>query len=75
MTEDDPIDRLSAKRQFVLVLHVVVQAGGKVSGELVDPVLSYRRPFREIAGLVEGVRTWLDAAIADADGDKQKPPK
>ena len=47
MTEGDPTDRLSAKRQFVLVLRLVVEVDGKVTGEIVDPLLERRQRFMD----------------------------
>jgi len=63
MTEGDSADKLSAKREFVLVLRVVVEGGGKVTGELVDPVSERRRRFNETTELVDEVRRWIDDAI------------
>lgn len=66
MTEGDAKDKLSAKREFVLVVRVVVEAGGKVTGELVDPFSEQRRRFAERADLVEAVDAWIDDALAMA---------
>ncbi|WP_319453006.1 MULTISPECIES: hypothetical protein [unclassified Mycobacterium] len=63
MAEGDPADKLSAKRHFVLVLRIVVEGGGKVTGELVDPSLDRRRRFDDITDLVDEVRGWIDDAI------------
>jgi hypothetical protein len=62
MTEGDPADRLSAKHQFVLVLRVVVEVGGEMRGELVDPLSQQRRRFIGLESLVEAVRAWIDDA-------------
>jgi hypothetical protein len=61
MAPGDPMDRLSAKRQFVLVLRVVVEASGEVSGELVDPLSEQRQRFAGLERLVDAVRAWVDA--------------
>jgi hypothetical protein len=66
MTEGDPTDRLSAKRQFVLVVRVVVDDSGKVTGELVDPLSEQRRRFTERASLIDAVRAWIDDAMGKA---------
>ena len=66
MTEGDPTDKLSAKREFVLVVRVVVEAGGKVTGELVDPFSEQRRRFAERGNLVDAVSAWIDDAMAIA---------
>jgi hypothetical protein len=71
MTEGDP-ERLSAKRQFVLVLRVVVEVGGKVTGELVDPVSEQRRRFIGLETLVDAVRAWMDDALGSTLGDKDQ---
>jgi hypothetical protein len=66
MAEGDSADKLSAKRHFVLVLRVVVEGGGKVTGELVDPSSDRRRRFNEITELVDEVRDWIDDVIRQA---------
>jgi hypothetical protein len=71
MTEADPADRLSAKRQFVLVLRVVVEAGEDMRGELVDPLSQQRRRFTELENLVEAVRAWIDDARGSARDNTQ----
>jgi hypothetical protein len=71
MTEADPADRLSAKRQFVLVLRVVVEAGEDMRGELVDPLSQQRRRFTELENLVEAVRAWIDDARGSAHDNTQ----
>lgn len=63
MAEGDSADKLSAKRHFVLVLRVVVEGGGKVTGELVDPSSDHRRRFNEINELVDEVRGWIDDVV------------
>ncbi|GAB93891.1 hypothetical protein GORHZ_247_00290 [Gordonia rhizosphera NBRC 16068] len=62
MTEGEPEDRLSAKRQFVLVLRVVVDEGGKVAGELVDPLSKRRQRFTRET-LVGAIRAWIDEVL------------
>ena len=64
MTEGDPADKLSAKREFVLVLRLVVEGDEKVTGELVDPVSERRRRFTETTDLIDEVRSWMDDAIS-----------
>ena len=44
----EPTERLSEKSQFVLVLRLVIEISGKVTGELVDP-LSRRRQRKRYA--------------------------
>jgi hypothetical protein len=60
MAPGDLMDRLSAKRQFVLVLRVVVEASGEVSGELVDPLSEHRQRLVGLERLVDAVRVWID---------------
>jgi hypothetical protein len=55
MAEADPADRLSAKREFFLVLRVAFEHDGRVSVELVDP-LSEQRERVQLDGLAEAVR-------------------
>lgn len=64
MTEGDEADKLSAKREFVLVLRLVVEGGERVTGELVDPVSERRRRFIETTDLIDEVRRWMDDAIS-----------
>jgi hypothetical protein len=66
MAPGDLTDRLSAKRQFVLVLRVVVEASGEVSGELVDPLFNQRQRFAGLERLVDAVRVWIDDALGRA---------
>jgi hypothetical protein len=71
MTEGDPADKLSAKREFVLVLRLVVEGGERVTGELVDPVSERRRRFTETTDLIDEVRRWMDEAISKVVRDDQ----
>ncbi len=71
MTEGDQADKLSAKREFVLVLRLVVEGDGKVTGELVDPVSERRRRFTETTDLIDEVRSWMDDAISKVVRDDQ----
>lgn len=71
MTEGDPADKLSAKREFVLVLRLVVEGDEKVTGELVDPVSERRRRFTETTDLIDEVRSWMDDAISKVVRDDQ----
>ena len=66
MAPGDLTDRLSAKRQFVLVLRVVVEASGEVSGELVDPLSNQKQRFAGLERLVDAVRVWIDDALGRA---------
>jgi len=66
------MDRLSAKRQFVLVLRVVVEAGEEVSGELVDPMSEQRQRFAGLERLVDAVRVWIDDALGRAAQDTEQ---
>ena len=70
--QGDPTDRLSAKRQFVLVVRVGVEAGGKVTGELVDPLSKQQRRFTGLANLVEAVGVWIGEALASTLDDQQE---
>lgn len=63
MAEGDSAERLSARRESAMVLRIVVEAGGRVTGELVDPVSQRRRRFTQPADLVEEVRRWIDDAV------------
>lgn len=77
MTKGDQGDRLSAKRQLVLVVRLVVEVGGKVTGELVDPVCEHRRRFIGLDKLVDAVRIWIDDALDDnlrEDHQLRRPP-
>jgi hypothetical protein len=64
MTDGDPTDTLSAKRQFVLVLRLSVEVGGNVRGELVDPVSQRRQRFIGLECLAESLRGWVDDALS-----------
>jgi hypothetical protein len=77
MTKGDQSERLSAKRQFVLVLRLVVDVGGKVTGELVDPLCQQRRRFIELDKLVDAVRIWIEHALGGnlrEDDQLLRPP-
>lgn len=63
MADGDSADMLSAKRHFVLVVRVLVEGGGKVTGELVDPSSDRRRRFDDVTDLVDEIRGWIDDAI------------
>ena len=69
------MDRLSAKRQFVLVLRVVVEVDGKVTGELVDPLTHRRQRFIGLAQFVDAVHVWIDDALSSTAGDLSSQPK
>jgi hypothetical protein len=64
MTMADPTDRLSAKREFVLVLRLIAESDGKVRGELVDPLSQRRQRFSDSTRLADAVRAWIDSALA-----------
>jgi hypothetical protein len=63
MTEGDPTDRLSAKRQFVLVLRLIVEVDGNVTGELMDPLSQQRQRFIGLERLADALRVWVDDAL------------
>jgi hypothetical protein len=73
MAQRDLMDRLSAKRQFVLVLRVVVEASGEVSGELVDPLSNQKQRFAGLERLVDAVRVWIHDALGRAAQDTEQP--
>jgi hypothetical protein len=64
MTEGEPTDRLSEKRQFVLVLRLTVEAGGNVRGELVDPLSHQRQRLIGLERLADALRVWVDDALS-----------
>jgi hypothetical protein len=64
MTEGDRADRLSAKRQFVLVLRLIVEVDGNVTGELVDPLSQQRQRFIGLGRLADALRLWVDEALS-----------
>jgi hypothetical protein len=72
MAQRDLMDRLSAKRQFVLVLRVVVEPNGEVSGELVDPLSEGKQRFVGLERLVDAVRVWIDDARGAAARDTEQ---
>jgi hypothetical protein len=74
MTEGDPTYRLSAKRQFVLVLRLVVEVDGKVTGELVDPLSQRRQRSTGLACLVDAVRVWIDDALSSTVRESRSQP-
>jgi hypothetical protein len=57
----DPLraDALSATRQFVLVVRVVVRPDGGLQGELLDPETEQTYPFVGTSGLAQKVEDWL----------------
>jgi hypothetical protein len=67
----EPADRLSAKRQFVLVLRLVIEADGKLAGELVDPLLRRRQRFLGLGPLVDALGVWIDDALSSAVGESK----
>ena len=75
MTEGDPTDRLSAKRQFVLVMRLVVEVDGKVTGELLDPLSQRRQRFIGLAGLADALRGWIDDALSSTFDASTSQPK
>jgi hypothetical protein len=72
MAQRDLMDRLSAKHQFVLVLRVVVEANGELSGELVDPLSEQRQRFVGLERLVDAVRVWIDNTRGRAARDTEQ---
>ena len=71
MTEGEKAESLSATRQLVLVLRIVVEVSGKVSGEIVDPLTEQRRWFHGFESLYDTVFTWIDDALGSADQDDE----
>jgi hypothetical protein len=74
MTEGEPTDRLSAKRQFVLVLRLIVEAGGHVRGELVDPLSQRRQRFIGLECLADSLRVWVDDALSSTVRESRSQP-
>jgi hypothetical protein len=66
MTEGEPTDSLSEKRQSVLVLRLIVEVDGNVRGELVDPVSQTRQRFIGLERLADALRVWVDDALNSA---------
>jgi hypothetical protein len=76
MTQGEhPTERLSARRQFVLVLRVVVEVDGKVNGELVDPLSERRQRFTNAASLVGAVQAWIADAVNTGAGHSGRQTK
>lgn len=71
MTEGEQADKLSAKREFVLVLRLVVEGGETVTGELVDPISERRRRFTDTTDLIDEVRSWINDSIGKVVRDDQ----
>jgi|SoiMethySBSTD1v2_1073268.scaffolds.fasta_scaffold6851514_1 hypothetical protein len=71
MTEGDSAEKLSAKREFVIVVRLVVGGGGTVTGELMDPVSDRRRRFTDVDNLIDGIRRWADDAVGKVLRDDQ----
>ena len=74
MTEGVPTDRLSAKRQFVLVLRLIVEVDGTVTGELVDPLSEQRQRFAGLDRLADALRTWVDHALSTTVRESMSQP-
>lgn len=70
MTEGDQADKLSATRQFVVVVRVAIEGNGEVTGELVDPISEQRRRFTELSALVDEVRTWIEDVVGKGIDDQ-----
>lgn len=70
MTEGDQADKLSATRQFVVVVRVAIEGNGEVTGELVDPISEQRRRFTELSALVDEVRTWIEDVLGKGIDDQ-----
>ena len=64
MTEGADEERLAEARQFVVILRIVVESSGNVSGEIVGPGIDTRRRFVGIATLSSALRSSLDAALS-----------
>jgi hypothetical protein len=71
MTKGDPTERLSARRQFVLVLRLLVEVDGSVQGELVDPVSERRQRFVGLDRLADALRSWVDAALSSTANESR----
>ncbi len=67
MTKGEPTERLSARRQFVLVLRLFVEVDGSVQGELVDPVSERRQRFVGLDRLNDTLRGWVDARLQSSE--------
>ncbi|CRZ14819.1 hypothetical protein [Mycolicibacterium neworleansense] len=72
MTEGDPADKLSATRQFVVVVRVAIEGNGEVTGELVDPISEQRRRFTELSALADEVRNWIEDVVGKAIDDQHR---
>jgi hypothetical protein len=70
MTEGEQADKLSATRQFVVVVRVATEGNGEVTGELVDPISEQRRRFTELSVLVDEVRNWIEDVVGKAIDDQ-----
>jgi hypothetical protein len=68
----DP-DLLSAKQQFVVVIRLLVEAEGRFSGALVDPLSQRQQQFSEPAALLEAVRCWIGEALNDVQTTTRQP--
>lgn len=66
MTEGDPTDKLSAKRPFVLLLRLIVERGGDVMGELVDPLSQRRQRFTGRSTITAALQAWIDEVVSGA---------
>ena len=64
MAEGSGAERLAATRQFVVVLRLVVEAGGNILyGEVVDSRGESGHRFVGLIGLGDAVRIWLRQAM------------
>jgi hypothetical protein len=69
-------DRLTATKHFVVILRLVVDAHGGVSGALVDKPNGPSIPFTGLNNLPTVVGTWLSKALSPPTGrgDETKFP-
>lgn len=61
-------DRLSVKRHAVLVVRLVVEVGGDVTGELMDPLSGQKQQFTDSTHLVEALSDWINTTMSNAAG-------
>ena len=73
MAEEPPVDELAATRQFIVVLRLVLQAGGKISGEVVGSLGGRGHRFVGLHGLPGAVRNWLGEELG-ASASTDEPP-
>lgn len=74
---DDPADKLSATRHAVLVLRLVIDLDGNVTGELMDPLTGRRRRFTGLTHVVGAVNEWISQSLHTfaRTGSFESPPR